>query len=205
MVIIHTNSLAQKLLYLSFHFQNGVDCEASLLSFTWGRGFQFLDAVLWNWDYGSIYFWTHPLSSHPDLVVLIPSSASPILLVCSPDIELISSLTFFKFFNICFPSFSFPPSVSPSLLLSFSPWAQSVGTEKKKKYSCLFLRTQVGQEHLCPRNMLRLIQFARACRSCKYLWATEKKWTQAHRVKEPGREQPNTSDPRCRSPGARCN
>lgn len=113
MVIIHTNSLAQKLLYLSFHFQNVVDCEAFLLSFTWGRGFQFLDAVLWNWDYGSIYFWTHPLSSHPDLVVLIPSSASPTLLVCSPDIELMSSLTFGS--HLKFLIFVFP--LSPSLLL----------------------------------------------------------------------------------------
>lgn len=63
MVIIHTNNLAQKLLYLSFHFQNAVDCQAFLLSFTWRRGFRILDIVFWNNSYGSVYFWTHPGSS----------------------------------------------------------------------------------------------------------------------------------------------
>lgn len=91
MVIIHTNSLAQKLLYLSFHFQNVVDCQAFLLSCTWGRGFQFLDAMLWNWDYGTVYFWTHPISSGPVLILFFILSKS-ILLVCSPNTELISLL-----------------------------------------------------------------------------------------------------------------
>lgn len=80
-----------------------------------------------------------------------------------------------------------PLYFSPLILSFFLPFFFSLGKKKKKKSFCLFLRTKVGQGHHCPRNMLRLIQFARACRSCKYLWETEKKLTQANKVKGLGR------------------
>lgn len=107
MVIIHTNNLAQKLLYLGFHFLNVVKTARHLLhSLTWGRRFKLIDIILQNWDYAAIYFWTHPIFSHPDL---ISSFRKPLSWVCSPNVELLSPLTFglhLEIFNTCFPSFS---------------------------------------------------------------------------------------------------
>lgn len=49
MVIIHTNNLAQKLLYLGFHFLNVVKTARHLLlSLTWGRRFKLIDIILQN-------------------------------------------------------------------------------------------------------------------------------------------------------------
>ena len=91
------------------------------------------------------------------------------------------------FQNICLPLLLpfFCFFLSP--LLSLRLIGIKAGEGGVRNCSSLFLRTKVGQARLCPRNMWRLIQFARACRSCKYLWATEKELTQAHRLKEAGR------------------
>ena len=186
MVIIHTNNLAQKLLYLSFHFQNAVDCQAFLLSFTWRRGFQFLHIMLWDSSYGSVHFWNHPGSSPPHLVLILPSQA-PFSYFAPQTLssDLLWHLAYIsKYLSTPSPSlFLFLPLSSP-LLETNQYKGRGRGV---RNCSSLFLRTKVGQERLCPRNMWRLIQFARACRSCKYLWATEKELTQAHRLKEAGR------------------
>lgn len=118
MVIIHTNNLAQKLLYLSFHFQNAVDCQAFLLSFTWRRGFRILDIVFWNNSYGSVYFWTHPGSSPLTWYWYCPHKPrSPSLL--PKHWAQISFDIWLTFQNICLPlllPFLFLPPYSPSLL-----------------------------------------------------------------------------------------
>lgn len=67
MVIIPTNNLGEKLLYLWFHFQNVLKtARHCLLCLPWGRQWKLID-ILGNKDYDTIYFWTYPISSHPNM------------------------------------------------------------------------------------------------------------------------------------------
>lgn len=100
--------------------------------------------------------------------------------------------------SISFGFFLFSVSLLP-YTLSLS----SLSIKKGKKMFCLFLGTKVGQGHLCPRNMLRLIQFTRAHRNRNYLWTTEMKLTQVL-SRNWAEEWPNVR-PQMWLPGSRCN
>ena len=143
MVIIHTNNLAQKLLYLSFHFQNAVDCQAFLLSFTWRRGFRFLHIMLWDSSYGSVHFWNHPGSSPPHLVLILPSQA-PFSYFAPQTLssDLLWHLAYIsKYLSTPSPSlFLFLPLSSP-LLETNRYKGRGRGV---RNCSSLFLRTKVG-------------------------------------------------------------
>lgn len=128
--------------------------------------------------------------------------ASPIFLVCSSKCWAHMFLCWHLAYTSYFLIFVFPLSHSLLLFhLFFFLLFLSLSSLSINFLKCFCLRIKVGQGCLCPRNMLRLIQFARACRSCKYLWALEKKLTQAHKLKELGRGMVKQQWPQMSLPG----